>query len=122
MIRRPPRSTRTDTLFPYTTLFRTGDSGEAPLTETDLATSLYESGLKLKSEGKDAEAFDRFRSAADRGHAGAAYELGEAYGAGRGVDQDTAAGARWTNTAAERGDPRARSEEHTAQPQSLMRR
>src|SRR3546814_15834279 len=25
MIRRPPRSTRTDTLFPYTTLFRTGD-------------------------------------------------------------------------------------------------
>src|SRR3546814_11771457 len=31
MIRRPPRSTRTDTLFPYTTLFRSlateGDSG-----------------------------------------------------------------------------------------------
>src|SRR3546814_11946811 len=30
MIRRPPRSTRTDTLFPYTTLFRSqGASGEA---------------------------------------------------------------------------------------------
>src|SRR3546814_2802837 len=29
MIRRPPRSTRTDTLFPYTTLFRSGIS--APL-------------------------------------------------------------------------------------------
>src|SRR3546814_2733587 len=33
MIRRPPRSTRTDTLFPYTTLFRSavefaGDAGE----------------------------------------------------------------------------------------------
>src|SRR3546814_15274508 len=30
MIRRPPRSTRTDTLFPYTTLFRSGlgDVGE----------------------------------------------------------------------------------------------
>src|SRR3546814_18116942 len=28
MIRRPPRSTRTDTLFPYTTLFRS-DAGEA---------------------------------------------------------------------------------------------
>src|SRR3546814_14620553 len=28
MIRRPPRSTRTDTLFPYTTLFRS--SGKAP--------------------------------------------------------------------------------------------
>src|SRR3546814_15502196 len=29
MIRRPPRSTRTDTLFPYTTLFRSGDTLEA---------------------------------------------------------------------------------------------
>src|SRR3546814_20166551 len=27
MIRRPPRSTRTDTLFPYTTLFRSGCLG-----------------------------------------------------------------------------------------------
>src|SRR3546814_9917277 len=27
MIRRPPRSTRTDTLFPYTTLFRSPDDG-----------------------------------------------------------------------------------------------
>src|SRR3546814_15394177 len=27
MIRRPPRSTRTDTLFPYTTLFRSGALG-----------------------------------------------------------------------------------------------
>src|SRR3546814_918798 len=26
MIRRPPRSTRTDTLFPYTTLFRSADA------------------------------------------------------------------------------------------------
>src|SRR3546814_1645054 len=29
MIRRPPRSTRTDTLFPYTTLFRSTD-GDCP--------------------------------------------------------------------------------------------
>src|SRR3546814_13606635 len=28
MIRRPPRSTRTDTLFPYTTLFRAMVSGD----------------------------------------------------------------------------------------------
>src|SRR3546814_2552207 len=28
MIRRPPRSTRTDTLFPYTTLFRSTDTAE----------------------------------------------------------------------------------------------
>src|SRR3546814_1614468 len=29
MIRRPPRSTRTDTLFPYTTLFRSKDRLDA---------------------------------------------------------------------------------------------
>src|SRR3546814_7090921 len=28
MIRRPPRSTRTDTLFPYTTLFRSHGAGQ----------------------------------------------------------------------------------------------
>src|SRR3546814_7646787 len=28
MIRRPPRSTRTDTLFPYTTLFRSSKPGQ----------------------------------------------------------------------------------------------
>src|SRR3546814_15780684 len=30
MIRRPPRSTRTDTLFPYTTLFRSLDGNGFP--------------------------------------------------------------------------------------------
>src|SRR3546814_14643901 len=29
MIRRPPRSTRTDTLFPYTTLFRSSSFGDS---------------------------------------------------------------------------------------------
>src|SRR3546814_9751680 len=31
MIRRPPRSTRTDTLFPYTTLFRSPDRADPVL-------------------------------------------------------------------------------------------
>src|SRR3546814_14261369 len=31
MIRRPPRSTRTDTLFPYTTLFRSSRSSTVPV-------------------------------------------------------------------------------------------
>src|SRR3546814_5206206 len=31
MIRRPPRSTRTDTLFPYTTLFRSAEPAAADL-------------------------------------------------------------------------------------------
>src|SRR3546814_11258182 len=35
MIRRPPRSTRTDTLFPYTTLFRSGHF-RAGVIDTDM--------------------------------------------------------------------------------------
>src|SRR3546814_3591915 len=34
MIRRPPRSTRTDTLFPYTTLFRSRRAWITPVRET----------------------------------------------------------------------------------------
>jgi localization factor PodJL len=77
------------------------------LTGTALADALYGSGLQLQSEGKDAEAFTRFEQAAERGHGPAAYELGEAYNAGRGVDQDLTAGAKWINEAAARGEPRA---------------
>src|SRR3546814_11605679 len=36
MIRRPPRSTRTDTLFPYTTLFR------SPLSNNDFALAVID--------------------------------------------------------------------------------
>src|SRR3546814_8282379 len=37
MIRRPPRSTRTDTLFPYTTLFRSYSDETARLIDTEVA-------------------------------------------------------------------------------------
>src|SRR3546814_17271314 len=42
MIRRPPRSTRTDTLFPYTTLFRSPEDGDAAdcLTEGEAGKGL----------------------------------------------------------------------------------
>src|SRR3546814_2691038 len=42
MIRRPPRSTLTDTLFPYTTLFRSinGQSGKAQMTMAAYSGSL----------------------------------------------------------------------------------
>src|SRR3546814_363384 len=36
MIRRPPRSTRTDTLFPYTTLFRSGNAPFIVFDDADL--------------------------------------------------------------------------------------
>src|SRR3546814_6567642 len=42
MLRRPPRSTRTDTLFPYTTLFRSN-----VVTAEDLASRRLGSGLDL---------------------------------------------------------------------------
>src|SRR3546814_15737693 len=37
MIRRPPRSTRTDTLFPYTTLFRSNSSFVHQLSDPDVS-------------------------------------------------------------------------------------
>src|SRR3546814_13819214 len=39
MIRRPPRSTRTDTLFPYTTLFRSISRSSDPVAATDRITA-----------------------------------------------------------------------------------
>src|SRR3546814_10037689 len=38
MIRRPPRSTRTDTLFPYTTLFRSGSCSDPRLLSLSYAS------------------------------------------------------------------------------------
>src|SRR3546814_12718196 len=46
MIRRPPRSTRTDTLFPYTTRFRSATLN------TDKAPSYGAAITELKREGK----------------------------------------------------------------------
>src|SRR3546814_12658599 len=55
MIRRPPRSTRTDTLFPYTTLFRShrarpvpaGDAAGRGLKERAMARAIWSAGLGL---------------------------------------------------------------------------
>src|SRR3546814_4009291 len=45
MIRRPPRSTRTDTLFPYTTLFRSPHARPALPTTRDYPTSYAGDGV-----------------------------------------------------------------------------
>src|SRR3546814_13422819 len=51
MIRRPPRSTRTDTLFPYTTLFRSPDRvaalTDSALVDNCVAIDLDREGLRL---------------------------------------------------------------------------
>src|SRR3546814_4930373 len=49
MIRRPPRSTRTDTLFPYTTLFRS-DVSHGALRLTAIAARQHENALEQLME------------------------------------------------------------------------
>src|SRR3546814_11148467 len=59
MIRRPPRSTRTDTLVPYTTLFRStaiGDSAFAMLDGTALGMHTTTLGVGAVAVGIDARA------------------------------------------------------------------
>src|SRR3546814_2137291 len=51
MIRRPPRSTRTDTLFPYTTLFRSGvDHSGSGLAQVDHRGRLRRGNLHRSEE------------------------------------------------------------------------
>src|SRR3546814_11876819 len=63
MIRRPPRSTRTDTLFPYTTLFRSGPRRRAASAclagvrervpaESGLANAVHGRGQDRRTGGK----------------------------------------------------------------------
>src|SRR3546814_20442264 len=49
MIRRPPRSTRTDTLFPYTTLFRSRGGGRA---DAHLVLRAQQPGLRSRCGGR----------------------------------------------------------------------
>src|SRR3546814_7189127 len=97
MIRRPPRSTRTDTLFPYTTLFRStsrssgGDTAETVRRESSITLQQrlfdgFEAGATVERE------MERVESAANR-----VMENSEVLA----LD--------------------ARSEEHTSELQSLMR-
>src|SRR3546814_3943183 len=92
MIRRPPRSTRTDTLCPYTTLFR----------------SVLEGIARAKQD------------VLDRGAEFPVLPLllhGDAAFAGQGVVAETPLLTRWFT----RRRVNQRSEEHTSELQSLMR-
>src|SRR3546814_13807098 len=53
MIRRPPRSTRTDTLFPYTTLFRSLLAGQGAI-EEDVDEEIREGVYRLLIDRIDA--------------------------------------------------------------------
>src|SRR3546814_9772172 len=70
MIRRPPRSTRTDTLFPYTTLFRSDVSaGAQPAVGDDRRAALRRLVRRIQDRGElgHADAGDDARSAARAG-------------------------------------------------------
>src|SRR3546814_6353046 len=76
MIRRPPRSTLTDTLFPYTTLFRSGTRGNLVAggeTATPLTTIVSVDPLHVEFDVDEAT---YLRSLADRRGQGAEAKVG----------------------------------------------
>src|SRR3546814_12028546 len=64
MIRRPPRSTRTDTLFPYTTLFRSEADGTAGTEDRGLRCDRTQRSLRQPVAGGAARARPARRRAA----------------------------------------------------------
>src|SRR3546814_2224965 len=53
MIRRPPRSTRTDTLFPYTTLFRSAAPDKPPPTLRSRRAAGYKGGWGHRTRSEE---------------------------------------------------------------------
>src|SRR3546814_5463567 len=101
MIRRPPRSTRTDTLFPYTTLFRSHEGAAALPARRDAL-----------SRGDPRPSYRNLHRARDGGPSQVP-PLREHCRLFRGLGTLLGATAE--------GDGALRSEEHTSELQSLMR-
>src|SRR3546814_10633327 len=106
MIRRPPRSTRTDTLFPYTTLFRSAGV-------TDLKTSVWAMPVQRPYNPNARRMAELIQ--ADWAKVGVqadivSYEWGEYLERSKDVNRKGAVLLGWT-----------RSAEHTSELQSLMR-
>src|SRR3546814_9174331 len=100
MIRRPPRSTRTDTLFPYTTLFR------SLARRHDLVDRVEEFFLRRILAGDELQIVDQ-------------QQIG---GAQPGLERKGIARAQRLHEFEHEAFGRhARSEEHTSELQSLMR-
>src|SRR3546814_7630501 len=105
MIRRPPRSTRTDPLFPYTTLFRSRQRRHPhPLQDRQ------DDPLLLTQQGQE-EVIG--------GHLWVGLGLGRLDRAGEGLLRLVRPAVRFERHATTLPD--ARSEEHTSELQSLMR-
>src|SRR3546814_4467006 len=137
MIRRPPRSTRTDTLFPYTTLFRAVDRPAQPalrifgLHQPDLAeiaardahARLFDQRIAAIGEGEPVELPAAVDGRGDRARLG---EVQRHRLFGQNVKAGVERGDRHRGVEMVRGDDREhfhplRSEEHTSELTSLMR-
>src|SRR3546814_5989298 len=109
MIRRPPRSTRTDTLFPYTTLFRSPWAGLSHLADDGSGEGVGPSRAFALS------AYGEFRAGGSEEVEGQVPEDGEVF---RSVVGAVAGGVLVEGHVEH---PMERSEEHTSELQSLMR-
>src|SRR3546814_7431503 len=94
MIRRPPRSTRTDTLFPYTTLFR---------------SYMFDILWEVKQSLREPDSFEHIRSSATAVDENGVQRILIEFRARNGFGGMNI------------GKAVARSEEHTSELQSLMR-
>src|SRR3546814_4719650 len=113
MIRRPPRSTRTDTLFPYTTLFRSKGVGH-PFEAMGIRATAHELANQLR-------AFPQLRRPGQEEVPPAVRQL-LLHGFPRGVRGAEYRPSMIGNIRGIAAQPmERRSEEHTSELQSLMR-
>src|SRR3546814_4638030 len=119
MIRRPPRSTRTDTLFPYTTLFRSQEERrdrEAQVVEGRRIAPVDAEQRRRRDAGIAVEAVEEVVVLAHEVEEGDGDRQGDHDGVDAlGAHRDEA------DEGAEEGGAEDRSEEHTSELQSLMR-
>src|SRR3546814_3676092 len=115
MIRLPPRSTRTDTLFPYSTLFRSPET-DVPAPEADLAPK----DVEPEAEGLGPPVVDR-REQAEQ-HAADDHIMEMRDQEQRVVQHEVRRRNRKQHAGhAPDREGQHRSEEHTSELQSLMR-
>src|SRR3546814_6266339 len=111
MLRRPPRATRTDTLFPYTTLFRPPRPCR-PCPRNDRGTAAGNGGQGASPKSYRAQRTGRVQLSSagqiqpDSNRPSRSHPVHPRRRCPRG---------------AQRVDPKGRSEEHTSELQSLMR-
>src|SRR3546814_6959782 len=115
MIRRPPRSTRTDTLFPYTTLFRSRWRATFRRRSTPITSSMDREGIDRMTDSTP------IRANTEPSPANNPPRSLRAVVAERSDFPDVMV-HEWTVLKLCSGDqPLERSEEHTSELQSLMR-